>query len=161
MPEDEGLCSEPTDIAMLVLDVFDKCFCKDNDIFRGAAKLLRSMFSTGLNIAICMKVAIEHFSQLDRVEFILPVFAVELLCMFIVGMLVFFWIRGSVEHRTFLFVYKTFDFIFSGINAGFMIYARDDLKFETWEDYAVVGLTALDILDPVEIVIACCWKGDG
>lgn len=105
-----------------------------------------------------MNVAIKHFPQLDRVEFILPVFAVELICMFIVGMLIFFWMRDQITHKTFLIVYKSFDFIFSAVNAGFMIYARDEIKLETWEDYAVVILTALDILDPVEIVIACCWK---
>ena len=158
MPEEEGLCSEPSDIAMLVLDVFDKCFCKDNDIFRCAAKLLRSMWSTGMNIAICMNLAIRYFPELDRIEFILPVFAVELICMIIVGCLVAAWFRGVVKHRTFLIVYKTFDFIFSAVNAGLMIYAREEITLNTWEEYAAVAITALDILDPIEIIIACCWK---
>ena len=160
MSENEGLCSEPTDIAMTVLDVANKCLCADSEIFRGAAKLLRSMWSTGMNIAICMNLVIRYFPHLDRIEFILPMFAVELICMFIVGCLVALYIRGKIKHRTFLIPYKLFDFIFSGVNAGLMVYAREEIVLNTWEDYTAVILTASDILDPIEIIIACCWKSD-
>ena len=45
---------------------------------------------------------------------------------------------------------------FSGVNVGFMIFERDNI--DNWEELAAVALTCLDILNPIEAVVACCWS---
>ena len=150
------LCSEPSDITMKTMDFLSKCCCDDDEIFRWAAKLLRVMLSTALNIAICMTFVITYIPALNTYAFLLPMCIVELVCLFVVGMLLRGVMVGSVKHKTFIIVYKCLDFLFSSINAGFLIYEREKLDFNNWEHIAAVVVTSLDILDPFEVVIACC-----
>ena len=154
----DEICSEPSDIAMTIIDLVSKCCGEDNYVMKWAAKLLRVMLSTALNIAICTNFVIRYIPVLNTVAFILPMFLVELICLFVVGMLLRGVMVGSVKQRTFIIVYKSLDFIFSGVNAGFMIYEREKINFSNWEEVAAVALTGLDILNPIEAVIACCWS---
>ena len=150
------LCSEPSDITMKTMDFLSKCCCDDKGRIRWVAKLLRVTLSTALNIAICTTFVILYIPALNTVAFLLPMFIVELVCLFVVGMLLRGVMMDSVKHKTFIIIYKCLDFLFSSINAGFLIYEREKLDFNNWGHIAAVVVTSLDILNPFEVVIACC-----
>ena len=150
--------SEPSDIALSVIGMVSKYCCVNKRGLKYAAKMVRVSLSTALNIVICSLFVRAFMPELQTAVFYAPMALVELILLIVEGLLLRGVMVGTVKQRTFLIVYKSCDFIFSGVNGGFMIYEREKMNFTQWEQTTAVVITAIDLLDPIEIVLACFWK---
>lgn len=150
--------SEPSDIALSIIGMVSKYCCANKRGLKYAAKMVRVSISTALNIVICALFARAFMPELQTVVFYAPMALVETFFLVVEGLLLRGVMVGTVKQRTFLIVYKSCDVIFSGINGGFMIYEREKMNFNQWEQTIAVAITAIDLLDPIEIVLAYFWK---
>lgn len=148
---------EPSDIILSIIKFLSKhCWPKKYHL-KWAMMQTRVIFSTVLNLVICSMFVRAFIPELNTAVFYAPLAVIEVICLAVECLLLRGVQANTVRFRSFIIVYKSLDFLFSAIGGGFMIYQRHRIDFEIWEQTSAVVITILDLIDPIEIVIAYFW----